>query len=82
MLKQYQLNCRVKYSEKGKKAQNKHKIKSFVTSKHTWHKNDSIRVDFPLNSENNNNILLVIYKLFSRSPNIPRGFITSAELLA
>ena len=64
---------------KRKKLQNKHKIKSFEASKHTSHKKDSIRLDFPLKCKYNENIQLVIYKLFSCSPNIPRGFITCTK---
>ena len=40
---------------------------------------DPIRLDFPLKCKYNNNIQPVIYKLFSCSPNIPRGFITCTK---
>ena len=57
------------YSEKGKKSQNKHKIKSLEAIKRNWHKKDPIRVDIPLKSKYNNNIQLVTYKLFSSLTN-------------
>ena len=47
------------------------------------HKKDSITLDLSLKSKYNNvNIQLVIYKLFSCSPNIPRKFIRCENLLA